>query len=163
MKIKNLKLKTQNNNAGLTFLEVLGSLAIILILVALTAWGFSGFKGGQELNTAASSLLSTINEARSRSISSEDASQYGVHFESSKATLFKGGSYSASDPDNEELVISPSVDIYQITLNGGGPDILFQRLMGGTNEYGTVSLRLKNDTAQIKVITIEASGVISVN
>jgi len=72
-------------------------------------------------------IISMINEAKINTISSKDGLFYGVHFEATRAVLFKGPVFSEPNPDNNELAFSPLIEISSIVLNGGGPDIVFKK------------------------------------
>ena len=150
-------------NKGFSFIEILVVIAVLAIIVLIVAAGLSSFYKSQTLNSAVNQVISLINQARSKTLSSEDASQYGLHFETSRIILFKGGSFIEFSPDNKEFVLPASVEIYDLFLNGGGSDLVFQRLTGQTDEDGTISLRLKAGASKTKIITIEPSGIISAN
>ena len=148
---------------GFSFIEILVVLAVLAIVVAFGATAFLPFYRNQILNGALEQVVALINEARSKTLSSEDASQYGVHFETSKITLFKGTIFSESNPDNQEFKLPSSVEISEILLNGGGPDLVFKRLTGETNQFGRIGLKLKADTPRVKSITIETSGLVNID
>jgi hypothetical protein len=121
----------------------------------------SAFRSGKALQAVAESTLSLLNEAQNSTLSAKDSYSYGVHFESSEITLFRGVAYSNSDPNNRTVDIDGAVEISNISLVGGGQDVLFQRLTGKTSQSGTITIRLKSDTSKTKTILIEASGVAS--
>lgn len=148
---------------GVTLLEILVSIAIISVVVAFTSAGFSRFYKSNNLGSDTHNTLSQINEARAKSISSEGASQYGVHFNATSSTLFKGVIFIFGDSNNDEIIFSQSIEISNISLNGGGSDIVFKRLTGETDEYGTVTLRQKSDTSKTKIIEIKESGIAEVD
>jgi hypothetical protein len=101
-----------------------------------------------------------LNEARALTLASYDNTVYGVHLLPDRATLFKGNTFSSSDPDNKVNVISSRVSISNIVLSGGGNDIIFQRLTGKTGQNGTITLSLISDPSKSKTITIQVSGII---
>jgi len=148
---------------GLTLLEFLISVAVLSLIVAVISIGLSKFSKSNELTSSSHNILSLINEARSKSVSSEDALQYGVHFNATSSTLFSGTVFDEMDPDNKEILLPSSVEISDISLNGGGNDIIFKRLTGETDEFGTITLILKYDTSDTKIIDIKESGIAEVN
>ena len=123
----------------------------------------SRFRSGKALQVVAEDVLSLLDEGRADTLSAKDSYAYGVHFESSIIVLFRGAAYSSSDSSNKKVDIDGAVEISNISLAGGGAEVLFQRLTGKTNQSGTVTIRLKSDTSKIKTILIETSGVASVN
>jgi hypothetical protein len=142
-------------NRGLSTLELVIALSILLVITALITSGFSSFRKSTGLNDIVENGMSLLSEARSKTLSSEMASQYGVHFETTKMVLFKGTSYSAGAPDNEELAMPPGVEIASFS----NADVIFERLTGATSQNGTVVFRLISDPAKTRTITIQATGI----
>lgn len=142
-------------------IEVIVGSAILAFIVAIALGGLSGLRKTTVLDSAAENGISLLSEARAKTLSSEDQTVYGVHFETSQMVLFKGLIYSATDPGNKTTVLHSEVEISNIALNGGGSEVIFQRLTGDTIQYGTVTFRLKVDFAQNRTITIGQSGDIS--
>src|SRR3989344_5925113 len=136
-------------------------IAVLAIIGTLTTAIFSSFHKIQTLNSDIERAISLINKARSYTLLSKYSFQYGIHFESSRLVFFKGASFTEPNQDNEEFIFSPLVETFNVSLNGSGSDLIFQRLTGKTNEYGIVPFRLKNDVLKVKIITIEPSGIIS--
>lgn len=147
-------------NKGFSLIEILIAIAIIVTLVILVLVSFSGLSANKTLIGSAEETVSLIKEARSKTFSSKESSQYGIHFETSRIVLFKGDTFSEPNPDNIEVTINSLVEISDISLNDGGNDLVFQRLTGKTNEFGSITFRLKNDISKTKIITINSSGII---
>jgi hypothetical protein len=147
---------------GFTFLETIISLGIILLLIVIIFVSLSSFRKTQELNNAVEETISLINLTRSKTLFSENSSQYGIHFESSRIILFKGTAFSGSSPDNEVSLMPELIEISTINLNGGGSDLIFQRLNGKTDNYGTIVLRIKSDVTRTKTIEIKSTGIANV-
>lgn len=143
-------------------MEIIISLTIFLILAIIVVSSFSSFRNNQELTNAVQETINLLNLARSKTLSSEGSSQYGVHFESSRIVLFKGVSFSESNPDNNVAVFSSLIEISAINLNGGGNNLVFQRLTGKTDNYGTITLRIKSDVSKTKIIDIKNTGIVNV-
>jgi len=148
---------------GYSFLEIIIVFAIMSFLLLFTTDVFSSFSKDRVLYAESERALSTISEARSKTISSKSGSEYGVHFEQLKIVFFKGAVFNSLDPNNKEVFFSGGVEIYNISLNGGSADLFFKKFTGETDKYGTVSLRLKRDNSKIKIIKINQSGVVSIN
>lgn len=142
---------------GFSLLEFIGMFAIVLVITAVVIGGFLGFKRGSELTLAKEHALSQLREAKTRTLASRDNAAWGAHFEIDRVILFKE-TYSASTPTNETIVMPSSVEINTIALAGGGSDVMFKRLTGETNQIGTITLRLKNDTEKTRTITIKSTG-----
>lgn len=142
---------------GFTLIEIIIVVVILAILTALALVSFSGFRQNQILNTEVNKVISVINEARSKTLSSQDFSQYGAHFESSAVILFKGLAYPGGGISTTTL--PSSMEISGTSLNGGGSDVVFQKLTGKTDNYGAVTFRVKADTNKIKIINIKQTGI----
>lgn len=147
---------------GFTILEIIISLAIFLILAVIIVFSFSRFRSDQELTNNVQETINLLNLARSKTLSSEGSSQYGVHFESSRTVLFKGVSFSESSPDNIVVALSSLIEISAINLNEEENNLVFQRLTGKTNNYGTITLRIKSDVSKTKIIDIKNTGIVNV-
>src|SRR3990172_3802105 len=85
---------------GFTVLEILVAISIITLVVTIITISFSKLNSAQALYKSADLVASVLDEARSLTLSSKGDSQYGIYFEDSQATLFKGAIYSPADPDN---------------------------------------------------------------
>ena len=103
-----------------------------------------------------------INEARVKTVSSEDYSRFGVRFEANRAVFFKGDVFAEPNPSNIETLLSPLVEISDISLNGGGVDIVFQKLTGKTGNYGSLRVRLKSDNNKYKTISVKSTGIANI-
>lgn len=150
-------------NKGFSFIEIVITLAVLGIILILTMTGFSSFYKDQILNGAINQTISLANEARSKTMSSKGASQYGIHVEPSRIVFFKGTEFVESSADNKEFILPASVEIFNISLNSGGSDLVFQRLTGETDNYGTISFRLNGGASKTKIITIESSGIVNID
>ncbi len=149
-------------NKGLTFIEIIIAIAIILIIIVFSLISLNTFKENQSLKNAVNEAISLINQARSKTLSSQDFSQYGIHFELSRAVLFKGTTFSEIDASNIVFILPDSVEISDINLNGGGVNLVFQKLTGKTDEYGTVVFRAKNNISKTETIDIKSTGIVDI-
>ncbi len=164
MKNYSVKLKIRNkifrNEQGFSLIEII----IVVALITMLSWGgikvFRGMRDTQVLNKVTNDVESVLNEARSQTLSALNSSVYGVHLEADKITLFKGDIFSSSDTSNEETVLDSSIGLMDISLAGGGSDVVFSRLVGDTDNDGTVTVYLISDSSKYRVITIRSTGVI---
>lgn len=147
---------------GLTFIEIIIAVAILLIITTFTLITLNTFRENQLLKNAVNETVSLINQARSKTLSSQDFSQFSVHFETSRAVLFKGAVFSEPNPDNIILAIPSQIEISSISLNGGGVNMIFQKLTGETDQFGTIIFRIKNDVFKTKTIDIKNTGIIDI-
>lgn len=147
-----------NNMRGVTLLEMIIALAIVALVAVLAAGVFSSFRTNNVLTTADSIVIGLLRDAHGRTMASQSNSNYGVHFESTQAVLFKGDVYNAADPLNEAYLLPSDIEISSISLTGGGNEVVFTRLYGKTASPGTVTLRSKSDNSKTRVITVLSTG-----
>ncbi|MEK7209111.1 MAG: type II secretion system protein [Patescibacteria group bacterium] len=134
---------------GFTLLETLIALAIIVLVAGIILWPYARFRDEKLLDGAAEDIISLLDEARTRTLSSDGALAYGVSFASDRITLL---------PDNREVILSGRLVISNINLAGGGTTVMFKRLTGATDTGGTVTVNLVSDSNRRRVITISATG-----
>ena len=87
--------------------------------------------------------------------------EYGVHIEEFQVTLFEGAIYSSSATSNIVIIAPSSVHIESYSLAGGGSDIIFKKITGESDEFGTIVVRSIADPSKTKTITVLKTGVIS--
>ena len=144
---------------GFTLVEILASLAIVGIIAAISVSSFLNFNRKEALELETGKMLSLLAEARALTLSGKDGAVFGVHFETGKAVLFKGATYSAGSAGNRELRIHDEVRLSAITLAGGATDVVFKKLTGATAQSGTLTLVSNRDATDTRTITITATGV----
>lgn len=143
-------------------MEVLIVIGIMGILLVISVSTFSLFNKTQALDKDADLVVESLEEARSQTLSSQNASQYGVHFSANKITIFSGTTYSSSNSSNRDFLLASTDTIFSTTLNGGGSDVIFNRLTGETSQYGTVVISSPT-TSRTRTVTIHKTGVIEFN
>lgn len=148
-----------NNKYGFTLMEILLVIAISLLLLGTTLSVFFSFSKSRAIDVASERIIDTLRIARSHTLASKDESTYGVHFASSTITLFKGSSFSSVDPNNIVYTFPRFVELSVIDLVGGGNDVIFQRLTGETDEFGTTTLQLISDPTTTATVFIRNTGL----
>ena len=148
---------------GFTVLEILVAISIITLVVTIITISFSKLNSAQALDKSATLVTAVLDEARSLTLSSKGDSQYGIYFGDSQVTLFKGATYSPSDPANVVTNLHALVSLRNITLFGGGTSVVFKRLTGNTNQTGTAEVFLKDSPTTFRTITISATGIVELN
>ncbi|ETB64193.1 TPA: hypothetical protein DIC38_00230 [Candidatus Nomurabacteria bacterium] len=153
-------------NKGITILEIIIVISITILIASIVTLNLSDFKRARTLENATSEIISLINKSRNNTISSLNSSNYSIHFDSDKVVLFLGSTYDPNAITNEVMVLESSLEIpisLGVSLNGGGSDIVFQKITGETNNYGTINIRLKTDINTYRTININQLGVVSEN
>ncbi|MBI2643911.1 MAG: type II secretion system protein [Candidatus Wildermuthbacteria bacterium] len=155
--------KMQN---GFTLVELMFFVLILGIIVGMTVVLFANLQRGSDVKRISEDMIGILQLAQSKTLSSNGASKYGVYFETStnphQYILFKGNTFSTSDPNSKEIYKLPSgVEISAINL-GGGSEIAFDRLTGTLNPSGSIALRSIADPSLVQTIYIEDSGVVGI-
>ncbi len=114
------------------------------------------------MDVSVNQVLSVINEARVKTVSSEDYSRFGVHLEAGRIVLFKGDTFTEPSSSNIETALSPVVEISDVSLNGGWANVVFQKLTGKTANYGSLRVRLKADNNKYKNISVKSTGIANI-
>ncbi|MDQ5971635.1 MAG: hypothetical protein QG566_581 [Patescibacteria group bacterium] len=148
---------------GNTFIEVMLAIAIITVILAVISPAVSSFREKQIIKNATEEVVNLLNEARIDTISAKGGNFYSVRFDSTRAVLFTGSTFVGSDPTNKILTFDTAVTLpsANISLQGSGIDIIFDKLTGNVSTYGTITLELVSNPAIRKIITINKLGVIS--
>lgn len=156
--IKSQKLGAPLKRNGFTLIEVIVAIAVAAAISSVAFIGYSSMSVGSELKTTAFKVTDVLNLARQRTLASLAASNYGVHFEQGQFILFKGAIYDPLDPDNIFYPLADSLEISEIVLNGGGSEVVFNRITGETANAGTVKIQVQNDSSRFKTIEVLSSG-----
>jgi prepilin-type N-terminal cleavage/methylation domain-containing protein len=153
------KVNLKNNKKGFSLAELLVVLGIATFLFSITLSFFVGFKNRETLEKDSSLVLEVLRQAKHSTINSKDSNQFGVHFDSNGVVYFVGPVYSALDSTNQIYNFSSDVTVFSTSLNGGGSDILFNKVTGDTNNNGMIILR-SQIASTTKSITIYKTGLI---
>ena len=160
---------------GMTFVEVLVVVAILIILTLLTVPAFRFFQKELELNSNVEEIIGILRLARSKTLASERGSQWGVYFSTStiphQYILFQGSDFSSRTTSSDEVYqLLEGLEISEIILsdlNGTDPpnapikEVIFERLTGKTYQPGSISIKSKS-SSEVKTIQIENSGKIEI-
>ncbi|HDZ54299.1 MAG TPA: hypothetical protein ENI19_02025 [Candidatus Nealsonbacteria bacterium] len=146
-----------------TLIEVLVIIGIMVILMVLALPAYRSFQNELDLNNSTEEIINTLRIAQNKTLASEGASQYGVYFDQTTSphqyTLFKGNDYASRNSSFDKIHKLPkSVEISDISLNGGESEIIFDRISGTTSQFGSLIIRLKDNPTKTKTVYIENSG-----
>ena len=152
-------------NGGYTIFEIIVVLVILVFIVAGANTFIKSFlfqvSDAEYLNKASILVKTALEEARSHTVNAKNGYVYGVHVETTKVVIFKGTTYSATEATNTVYNFGTYSKMLSMSLNGGGSNILFERLTGETNQYGTITVSLTKDTTKTKQITLTRTGLVT--
>ncbi len=114
-----------------------------------------------DLNAQAQMLVAHLRQAQSESAAGRDGSAHGIHFEEDSYIVFEGGVFSAEDSANLEVTLPAAITIQNLSLNGGGTDIIFSAPAGDTDQFGTLELN-SSANGQSRQVTINSPGIVSI-
>lgn len=155
-------MKKNNHKSAFSVVEIIIIIAVGLILFTITTSAFNGMRNRQALNATIEEISSAIQNSQAKTLASKKSQNYGVRFEANRLVAFEGSTFTEPNTANKEIKFSSLAEISVISLNGGGQNMVFEKLTGETNQYGAITVRIKNDTAGIKTITIEKTGSVSI-
>lgn len=147
-------------NKGFTLVEVMIVVGVAILLTTMTALSFSRLNRSQALGKSAELVVSVLNQARSETLSSKGAREYGVHFENNLLVIFEGVTYLPQSGTNRVVNLSDMVAISQVSLTPTSNDLFFSRLTGEASNVGSVTVSLRSDPSQFRVINISETGLI---
>ena len=147
-----------NFQEGFTLIELLVVITIILILLGMAVEGVRVFAVGVGGDASARRVLKVLEEAHARSLSADEDTNYGVHFESSSITLFQGDTYINGDSGNEITVLRQA-EISAVTLSDSTDDVVFARIRGTPSATGTVTIVETRDASIVRTIEIHETGL----
>ncbi len=140
-------------------MEILLVIGIIGILLVITVLPFTTFRNSRALTQSTETLIAVLNDARTKTLASINGDQYGVALLSDRAVLFVGSVYDANATTNQSFFFESPVTLGTISLAGGGSSVLFKKLTGATDTYGTIVLQMSG--GEITTLTVLASGIIN--
>ncbi len=155
--VKRPKTKAVPRSDGFTFIETILVAGIIAILAGIALASFLNSRNSHDLATSRQSVISMLRLAQARTLAGEDGSVWGVHLEQTQAALFRGSSY-ASATYTRALALPQTVQIANISLAGGGSDVLFKPLSGETDQDGSFNLLVTGSASLSGSVVIEKTG-----
>lgn len=144
-------------NKGFTFVELLVSMGILVVLFALTTVNLSPLPSNTLQATNLDTLLTDIRSQQTQAMSND--SGYGVHFEAASYTLFKGNTYTQGLFSNTVINLDSGIVFSNVTFPGSV--IVFSPGSGDTAGYltGQDSFTLASSvTNKSTVIKIDKYG-----
>lgn len=149
------------HSRGMTLIEILISIAIIVILLAISIINISKYRDSKVVVTTANEIAFKLEEAKANSMAGKNGSSFGIHFATDSYTYFQGTSYNVSDPNNSSFS-SPGGFSITTNLTGSATEIVFSRITGKPDVYGSVTIQKDSDASTTRTISIGILGDIGV-
>jgi prepilin-type N-terminal cleavage/methylation domain-containing protein len=159
-----MRYKVHRPQRGFTLVEVLVVVGIIGLFLGMSALQLGLFWRGSYVQNTARETAATLQLAQSKTLGSQDASQYGVYFDTQsnphRYTLFQGLSYDSRNIAQDEItLLNKEIEISSVAL-GGASEVVFVRLSGQASVEGQIVFRQIADPTNTRTITILSSGVV---
>lgn len=155
--------KTKNKRvykqAGFTLIELVLVFLLIGIISAFLVPVLLDDFVESELKDAQYQIVDRLRVAQANSMFGKGNSEWGVHFDTTSMTFFKGSTYNPVDPDNEVIAFGSTVSLSGISLNGGGDDLIYNKVYGDTDEYGTITI-LESNSGNTRTVTVNEVGMV---
>ncbi|MFH1012591.1 MAG: hypothetical protein V1760_02485 [Candidatus Peregrinibacteria bacterium] len=152
-------------NKGLSILEGVIGITILLVIITSTLLSLSYFLNKNQLNAYATQVTQVLRKAQGNALSGYENSPWGVQMDANnkRFILFKGTSYAERNAAFDEITqLSTALSVKNIALNGGGTGMVFAKITGKTNHYGSFDIE-ESTTAEKVTFTINAYGRVEVN
>jgi Tfp pilus assembly protein FimT len=152
-----------NHERGITTIEILVAVTIVVLIAALVLAAFSDFRSRQTLGAVVEKTLAAFSAAHLDTISSKNDATYGVYLKSGEVIYFQGVTYPGdNDTGNTHYTFPKVIEIANISLNGGGSTVFYKRLSGATGNYGTFDVRVIGNPGTKTTITVNQTGATSI-
>lgn len=147
---------TSEDKRGFSLPEILITVAILLILAAVSVPLYGNFQAHGTLEAASARLLQDVRIAQSRAVAGEGDAAAGVHFEADRYVLFRGNDFGENPSFDEEVVLDESL---ALTKTFTADDVVFSRGRGLPSATGTIMLFDAVGTNTREILINEIGGV----
>ncbi len=146
---------------GFTLVELILVIGVFSLTFGMGSIALGNLVANQGLRVGGERMVQSLHEAHSFAVAQHWDSDWGIYLDTAsdpeQYVLFKGGSYGGRDSSFDQInVFHKRVSITNISLNGGGQEIIFDKRSGRTSDYG--SFRLISEGDQID-ISVNAFGI----
>lgn len=147
-----------NLKNGFSLVETIVVVAIAAVISGIVLFSISSLRNTNSLKQNVTEARAFIEEARSLSISGKNNLAYGVQLQSDRIIMFAG----TTSVQYKKLIFDTnSSTISNISLGGGGSVILFKKLTGGTDNFGSFKIKMNSNQSSSSTINIASTGIIS--
>ncbi len=141
-----------------TLTEVLISVALIAVIAAFGVSSFFAYQSRQTLDAAAKSMVATLREAQSRSVTAEDGTAWGVRFSKSANNYFMASANGGVVTGLPSRIAALKSNLELSYTEPDTKDVVFNTLTGAPIVETGIIVRLVADQAALRTITVYANG-----
>lgn len=145
-----------NFQKGFTLIELILVIAIISILMALSASIGSSFLVRNYTQNTVNDLISKLRIAQLNSLLAKKDKEWGVRIQGNQIILFAGTSYTTRDVSVDEVTPYPNT----ISISPNNSEYVFTKLTGNSN---VATITISNNIGESEVININQEGIVDVN
>ncbi len=139
---------------GFTLVEILLSLAILAVLIAVSAPVYQQLQSQNGMDNLTTIVAQDMRRAQSHARASDGGLPWGVDISSNTVTLFEGSSYASRVQAYDETYAFSS----DITVSGL-LDVVFSELSGDPQSIGTTTFSVSSGAT--RTLSLNAHGTIS--
>lgn len=157
------------NQKGFTLTELIISMGLFAVLATFVSINLVRPQATSNVDSAINTVVSEIKSQQLKAMIGDtqggtSTDSYGIYFENNSYTLFKGTSYSASDPENIVNDLPQGVSFSSVSLPSS--QIVFEQLSGevlGFNPANNSLLIVHSSGSATIDLTINKYGKIELN
>ena len=139
---------------GFTLIEVLLSIAAIVIIAGISIPIYQSFQIRNGLDIAATTVAQSMRRAQMLAQASDGDISWGVNVQNNSIIIFRGGNYLGRDSTYDEIFEMPTAIIVS-----GMAEVVFARFAGLPNSAGTTTLA--SNTNEVRNISINQKGMVN--
>ncbi len=155
---------------GITLIEVVIVVGILLAVFAMSAFAFSRFQIAAATVATDREVVNAVALAARRARNGHSGTSWGVYIPydevtrvTSSITVFSGASYATRDTSKDiVLSVSPDIRFTSVDFSGGAPDmsnsheVVFVTHTGTTAQYGSLALEWFGASS---TVTVGSNGI----
>lgn len=137
---------------GFTLIEILLSIFLISILVAVAVPVYYTLLSRNDLDVAKNQIVQSLRRAEALALASDGDSTWGLKILSGSIVIFKGTNYDTGRDTNYDEIYQTSSAITPSVLT----EVIFNKMTGFPQSSGSITLTSTN--GETRTITINAKG-----
>lgn len=126
---------------GFTLVELLVIISILGIIASMGGASLSKYQEERGMDEAVSRVTVSLREARARALAGEGTEPWGVALQTEEErhsyVTFQGTSFGEAVEQEPEVFLPSHLIFSDLSIAGGGSEIVFERRTGKTSHYGT--------------------------